>query len=416
MGMNKKTLAAFAGGAAALVAAFVLLSGDGSAHASSAREPMLPRTPAPVAAARPRAAYAGPSASVKEGNVAAPALRAADGPALDKARDLLRRLQAAVGPGTELPEDLRGDLLAFLSASEENRSALFHLIWDPAVPRAVAGNLRLFLMGLPDSETRRTLLAAYDAVDPNAVAAADGAARAKDPALLVATLRAASAAERVELMKKLPVDCGTEPRIGAWLLEAARDADEAVRCAAYARLAAAGNRDALTLLASVAGDSGRSEIERKHASFALTLHPEKIDVGELLRLYDGATEDVRRNLLRALSEAPSNRRVDDLLVEVLTSSDISEKTRRSAASAVAARLFRLSDEESRALGTRTAEAIKSLPAEDAVTVLTHLGNSVVKNQPLREMIQDLRRTAPEGGAIQVAMTNVPSLRFVLGMN
>jgi hypothetical protein len=413
------TFAALAGGAAALAGAIALLSSGGRHTADSGRESTLSRRPATVSAARPRAAYAGRSTAAAESVPAAPAPRpAADGATVEKARDLLRRLQAAVGPRLDFPDDLQRDLLAFLAASEENRAALFTLAWDPAIPRTVVGHLKIFLMNLPDAESRRVLLASFDAFDPNAAALADGAARAKDPALFVASLRAAaSGKERLELMKKIPQSALAEPHMAAWLLEAARsDQDEAVRGTAYAQLAFSGSKDVLPLIASVAGDAGRSEFERKSAAFALAIHPEKPSVEDLLRLYETGSEDVRRNLLLAFASAPSSRRVDDLLVEVLTDAGTSEKTRRSAASAVGQRLPRLPAEEARALGARTAEAVRSLGADDAVTVLTNLGGSVVKNQPLREAIQDLRRTAPEGGAIQLAIASVPSLRFVVSMN
>ncbi len=35
---------------------------------------------------------------------------------------------------------------------------------------------------------------------------------------------------------------------------------------------------------------------------------------------------------------------------------------------------------------------------------------------LRDAVRELERTAPAGGAIQLAMVNMPSLRFALGRN
>ncbi len=414
--------ATLAGGAAAFVAALWLLSGGRGAPAAGAhlREAAPARTASGTvrtpSAARPRAAYADPRspAADRGGNAAAPAADSLH----ERARDLLRRIEGSTGSGVDLPEDLQRDLLAFLSAGAEERNALFGLAWDPASPRMVLGHLRVFLARLADPEARRTLLAAFDAFNPRAAALADAAARAKDPELFVASLRAAaSAKERLDLMKSIPQASLAEPRLAAWLLEAAqRDPDEAVRCLAYGELAVSASRAAVPVLAAAAGDAGRSPVERGAAAFALGNHPDAASAGDLLRLYEEGSVDVRRNLLTALARAPSDRRVDDLLLEAVTSADAPLETRKAAAYAIGERLPRLPQGESRDLGTRTAAAVKALPADDAVEVLTSLGGSVVKNEPLREAIQDLRRTAPAGGPIQLAIVNVPALRFVAAMN
>jgi hypothetical protein len=415
------TLAAFAGGAAAFVAAIVLLAGGHVAPASAGETARL-RTPARTApgttAARPRAPYAAPAPAVDDrtrGQARADA--PAENAALERARDLFRRLEAAAGSRADLPGDLQRDLLAFLTAGEEDRAALFALAWDPAAPRMIVGRLKVFLMHVADAETRRVLLAAFDSFNPNAAALAEAAARAKDPDLFVASLRAAaSPKERVEMMKRIPQGAMAEPHIAAWLLEAARDdADEGVRCIAYGELAVSGAGAAVPILAAAAGDPGRSLAERKSAAFALANHPDRPGVDDLLRLYADGPDEVRRNLLSAFATAPADRRVDDLLIEVLSSPDATPKTRRAAAVAIGTRLPLLPAAEARELGARTAEAVRSLTADDAVEVLTCLGGSVVKNDPLREALQDLHRTAPAGGAIQLAFVTVPALKFVAGL-
>lgn len=416
------TLAAFAGGAAAFVAAIALLVG-GHASSASAREASASvrttRSGQGSSIARSRAPHASPvPAATDHSRVASRADAPAANPALERARDLFRRLESAAGSRADLPGDLQRDLLAFLEGGEENRAALFGLAWDPASPRMVVGRLRVFLMHLADAETRRVLLAAFDSFNPAAAALADASARAKDPDLFVASLRAVtSPKERADMMKRIPASAMAEPRIAAWLLETARDdADEGVRIVAYGELAVSGSKAVLPILAAAAGDPGRSPAERSAAAFALANHPGKPGVDDLLRLYADGDEGVRRNLLEALARSASDRRVDDLLVEVLSSPDSTQNTRRTAASAIETRLSLIPAGEARDLGARTAEVVRSLAADVAVEVLTSLGGSATRNQPLKEAFQDLSRTAPAGGAIQLAFATEPVLKFVAAMN
>lgn len=417
------TLAAIAGGALALVAAIVCLTGGKAAAASPGAKGRNGPAPQPrTAAAKPRASYADSTGKGRMGGQALPNRAAsadAGGSTADaRARDILGRLLAAIGSTTELPADLQRDILAFLAAGEENRTALFSLVWDTSTPRMAIGHVRVFLMGLKDEEARRTLLAAFDAFDPHAAERAAVAARAKDPSLFVASLRAAgSAAERVDLMRKIPKESWSEPTIAAWLLESAKqDADEDVRGNAYMLLAFGGSTESLPVIAAAAGDSGRSVKERQRAAFALAQLPAKHSIEELLRLYAGAPDEVRRNLLPAIAATPANRRVDDLLLEVLADGETTVKTRKAAASAIQARLEALSAADARDLGARTAEVIKSLDSDKAVLALNSLGGAVCMNEPLRDAVKDLERTAPAGGAIQVALVNTPALRFALGRN
>jgi hypothetical protein len=421
MRTQKVTLVAIAGGVVAAVAALLLLTG-GKAEARSSREQALSRGKTSTTAARPRAAYAWSGADSGNRGVeqAAATSSASDiaNPVAATARDLLARIGAAVGSTPELPAELRRDLLDFLAGGAANQAALFSVAWDPGTSRMVLGHLKVFLMGIPDEDARRGYLAAFDACDPHAAERAAVAARAKDPSLFVATLRAAaSPKEKVDAILRLPKEARTEPAIAAWLLEAARDdASEDVRGNAYAVLALSGNRDALPVITAAAADTGRSVAERKRAAFAMGLHPRKASLDELFRIYDQSPDEVRRNLLASFAVAPSSPRVDSLLLEVLGSSSTSEKTRKAAACALEDRLALLSAPEARDLGARVAEVIKSIESEQAVVVLNSLGGAVCRNEPIRDAVKELERTAPAGGAIQLAMVNIPSLRFALGRN
>ncbi len=414
------TLAAVAGGAAVLVVAVVCLTGgraDAASRGSSSRKGAAPQSR--TAAPRARAAYAARAGGDRTDGRALPDRgAAADGAVLAKARDLLGRLQAAVGPTTELPADLRRDLMDFLDGGEENRTALFSLAWDPSSSRMLLGHLKVFLMGIRDEESRRVLLAAFEAFDPHAAERAAVAARAKDPALFVASLRAAGTAkERVDLMRKIPRESWSEPTIAAWLLESAsRDPDEDVRGNAYMLLALGGNAGSLPVIAAAAGDPARSVKERQRAAFALAELPVKPSVDEMLRLYETSPDEVRRNLLAAVAGTPADRRIDDLLLEALAAGETTDKTRKAAASAIQSRLERLPAADARDLGARTAEIVKALDSEKAVLALNSLGGAVCVNEPLKEAVKELERTAPAGGAIQVALVNIPALRFALGRN
>jgi hypothetical protein len=420
--MNAKTmkLAAIAGGAVALLAAIVCLGG-GKATAA-ARNTGSPKgaVVARNATARPRATYAARTGRGGTGADVAPAAAAdaAADPRIARARDLLGRIQAVVGSRFDLPADLQRDILDFVNAGEENRAALFAMVWDPSTSRMVIGHLRVFFMGLKDEDARRTLVAAFDSFDPHAAERAAVAARAKDPSLFVASLRACdSGKEKVDLMRTMPQEAWSEPVIAAWLLEAAQsDADADVRGDAYAILAISGNTECLPVIAAAAGDSARSVKERKQAAFALSQIKVKPSVEELFRLYDGGPDEVRRNILPALAVSPANPRVDDLLLEVLGAADTVDKTRKAAASAIMQRLDVLSAADARNLGARTAEIIKALDSDRAVLVLNNLGGAVCSNEPLRDAVKDLERDAPKGGALQVALVSTPALRFALGRN
>lgn len=422
MNARNRLSAAAAGGAVLVVATLVLLA-DRKPHAPTAvanGRDAVGRDAARVPATTPRSTSRAKYAQANETNAAATVAQAAavsEGTTI-KARALLGRIQAALGPTPELPGDLQRDLLEFLSAGEENRTALFSMVWEPGTPRMVLGHLRVFLAGLKDEEARRTLLAAFDAFDPHAAERAAVAARTKDPSLFVASLRACtSAKEKVDLMKKIPKDAWSDPAIAAWLLESAsRDADEDVRGNAYIYLGFSKNAAAGPVIAAAVADAGRSVTERKRAAFALEQIPGSVALDELFRVYETAPDEVRRNLLPSIAAAPANRRVDDLLVEVLSGTETSEKTLKAAACAIDSRLRTLTVEETRDLGNRTAEAVKTLDSQRAVVALNSLGVAVVNCQPLREAVKDLERTAPAGGAIQVALVNIPSLRFALGRN
>ena len=419
--MNNKnmTLAVAAGAVGAIAVGFFFL-GEGRAEASPAdgraRAAGKPAVK-PSAAKSPRAKGAVAAGRRIEQSAVAVTAPAAD-PVAAKARDLLARLQVAAGSGYNLPEDLQRDILAFLEEGDAHRTAFFSLAWDPSTPRLTLGHLRVFLMNIKDEGTRRDLLAAFDAFDPQAAEKAAVAARAKDPAVFVADLRAAPTAKvRADLMRKIPREAWTNPEISAWLLEAARDdADEDVRGTAYGLLAFGGNPEARAVIENATGDSGRSVTERKRAAFALAQIPGKRSVEELLRLYENAPDEVRRNLLPLFAAAPADRRVDDLLLDLLAGTGTSDKTRKSAAIALQSRFGVLTHAEARDLGTRTGEVLKGLDATKAAEAIQSLTGAVCVNEPLREAVRDLERTAPPGGTLQVALVSTPALRYALGRN
>jgi hypothetical protein len=409
-------LAGLAAAAVAAVVAVVALSGGGapSAHPTG-RTPLPARAqarPATAPAARP--AYA-VLPSRPQASAAAP--DGTESPSVLRARDLARRIQQAAASAYDLPEDLRKDLLAFLAGGEENRTALFSVAWEPGTPRTVVGHLRLFLMGLKDASLRDSLVASLDSFDPSAALRAEMAGKSRDTPSLVSELQAMpSGKARTDRIFGITKETAAEPAVAAMLLQTARDdADVETRAAAYNRLALAGVTEALPLLVAVAGDEGHTARDRAMAAYALSIHPAQPAAEDLLRLYERGDDAARFYLMSKVAAMPADRRVDDLLLEVLSAEGTADNMRKSASNALAIRIFRLPAEEARDLGSRVADAVRSLTAERAALALTFLGNVVVRNQPLREAVVDLHRSAPPGGAVQLAIAASPALRMVAGL-
>jgi hypothetical protein len=411
-------LAAIAGGIAVAAAGLFVL-GNRSAQGQGAI-----RTRGRTPAASPHRAVAGlpgrSSGDTGSATVArAPAPIAApkaDSEAVRGARALFERLERAAGRPATLPEDLRRDLLAFLSGGDENRAALFQMVWAPGSSRMVLGHLKLFLLNLEDGGTRSALLASLDSFDPQAGLRGEVAARSRDPELLAADLRAMPAGEpKVHLLQMLSKETLKEDSVRRLLLDAARDdADESIRTIAYAKLAEGAVPGAPALYLAAASDAGRSARERQMAAYALSFHPEQAPADELFRLWDGSPDEVRIHLLVSLAQAGPSARVDDLLLETLVSAR-DDRFRKQAANAIGMRLYQLPAEAARDLGSRTAEVLKGLSEETTATALRSLGGVVVDNQPLREAVVGLHRTSTRGGAIQVAIASSPALRMAVGL-
>jgi hypothetical protein len=409
-----RTIAAAAGLAVAFAAGACLLAGGSDCPNkgnSVARPASAPR--APIATRSSYAVVAAPAAPV----AAASRAVAVPDAVLVRARELFRRLELAVGTDAVLPEEIRRDLLAFLSEGEANRAALFGLAWEPSAPKMVLGHLKLFLMGLPDATKRAEYLAAFETRDPRYAERVELTKKLRDPAALAEELRLVpSGEEKTRRIRMLPKETCSDPAVAKFLLETARgDVDAESRSAAYVRLSLAGVAEAMPIQLAAAGDDSRDVMERANAAMSLGMNPARPALEDLIALYDRSPADVRRNLLSSLSKAPSSRRVDDLLLDALVAEGSGIETRKAASVAIGFRLHRLPAEEARDLGARTAAAVKNLSAESAAEALNCLGISVVKNEPLREAVQDFHRTSPAGGAIQLAIAASPALRMVAGL-
>jgi len=408
------------GGAVAAAAAvgFVMLGGlsapGGIGKPSRAARPSA--TPVSKTSGTPAdSAAVGPGA-VDYGTVLRAAAPAAESEAVLRARELYRRIEGATGRPATLPEDLQRDLLAFLGEGEANREALFRMVWDPGSSRLVLGHLRLFLMNLEDGAVAKPLIASLDSFDPLAGMKAEVAAKSRDPSLLAAELRSMPGGDpKVHRIHMIPKEAAQEGAVKEYLLETARDdLDAAVRSAVYTKLAEAAVPEAPAIFLAAASDPGRPVRERQMAAYSLHLHPKKQPAETLLDLWDSGPAEVRIHLLASLAVSGPSARIDDLLLETLGNAP-DEKFRRAASNAIGMRLYRLPADAARDLGARTAEILKSLPAEVTATALNSLGGVAMQNQPLREAIHELHRSAPRGGAIQVAIASSPALRMVVGM-
>jgi hypothetical protein len=418
MNAIQKTLAVGGAVAAAAAIGFVVLGGL-SAPGRQVGKPSRAARPAPAPISRNQehaVESTAPAFGSRHAGSTAAVTPAAEPESVVRARALYKRIEGATGRPATLPEDLQRDLLAFLGEGEANREALFRMVWDPGASRLVLGNLRLFLMNLEDGATAKPLIAQLDSFDPMAGLKADVAAKSRDPSLLAAELRAMPAGDpKVHRIHNIPKDAAQSGAVKEYLLETARDdLDEGVRSAVYAKLADAGVPEAPAIFIAAASDSGRSARERQMAAYALRLHPTKQSLETLFDLWDNGPAEVRIHLLAQFAEVGPSARVDDLLLETLSNGS-DEKFRKAATNAIGTRLYRLPANEARDLGSRTAEILKSLPADVTATALNSLGGAVVENQPLREAIHELHRNAPRGGAIQVAIASSPALRMVVGL-
>jgi len=416
MTARHRTIAALAGAVAAVLGGIGLLGG-GSAPEAPARDVAGLPAAAPVPSSRSLPSYAVVEAHRAETPLPAPSTAPVADAAVRAARDLFARLEKAAGLDPTLPADLQRDLLAFLAESEANRTALFRMVWEPGASRMVLGHLKLFLIGLPDEAQRLSMVAALESFDPQHAERVEMAAKAKDPALLASELRrAASSEEKTRRIRLLSKEVCAEPAVAAFLLETAReDRDPETRSASYLRLSVAGVAEAMPVLVAAVADDARDVKERSIAAMSLGISPARPPADDLVRLFEASPPDVRRNLLASLARAGSSRRVDDLLLDALVAEGSGIETRKSASNAIGIRIFLLPAGEARDLGARTATAMKELTPDLAAAALPALGPFVVKNEPLREAVQDMHRTAPAGGAIQLAIASSPALRMVAGL-
>ncbi|HEU4395433.1 MAG TPA: hypothetical protein VFS92_07690, partial [Planctomycetota bacterium] len=403
--------------ATAAVVGFVVLGGLSAPGRVGKPSRAARPAPAPISST-PGPRVDSTAAHPRGGDVgsAAAAAPAAESAVVLRARELYKRIEGAAGRPATLPEDLQRDLLAFLGEGEANREALFRMVWDPGASRLVLGHLRLFLMNLEDAATAKPLIAALDSFDPMAGLKADVAAKSRDPSLLAAELRAMPAGDpKIHRIHMIPKDAAQEGAVKEFLLEAARDdVDPEVRSAVYTKLAEAALPEAPAIFLEAASDPGRPVRERQMAAYSIHLHPKKPDSESLFDLWDAGPDEVRIHLLTPLAMSGPSARVDDLLLETLSRAS-DEKFRKAATNAIGIRLYKLPAAEARDLGSRTAEILKSLPAEVTATALNSLGGVAMQNQPLREAIHELHRNAPRGGAIHVAIASSPALRMVVGL-
>ncbi len=405
---------ALLGALAAVVGGLWLVSQGPSAEAAG---PRIKGRAVPGAAVQRGNRPAGVAAAPSVSPVRPAAAAFVESAAVLRARELLQRLQAAVGPRPELPADLERDLLAFLREGGEGRDAFLRMAWDPSVPRLVVGHLQLFLGRIQDSELAGSLLAALDRFAPDHAARTEMARKSSDPALMVADLRAgAPGKEKADRVFRISRETSRLPVVAEFLLETARqDPDEATRLAAYNRLAYAGVGGTKDLLIEVASDSGRSPRERGGALHSLQLCPEPLSSGALVRLYEDSPVEVRPFVATLMAGAGPDRRVDDILIGAVAGQESPQNLRDAAAASIGRRLCSLPREEARDLGDRAATAVRDLPEAASADVLKLLGSGVLRNEPLREAVKDLHRTAPAGSVLQVAIASSPALRMAAGL-
>ena len=416
--MNARNMKFAVGGAVAAAAVGFVVLGGLSAPGKVGKPSRATRpAPAPISGTTgPRVTSTAASPAGRDAGSAAAAARASESALVLRARELYKRIEGATGRPATLPEDLQTDLLAFLGEGEANREALFRMVWDPGASRLVLGHLRLFLMNLKDTEAAKPLIASLDSFDPQAGLKAEVAAKSRDPSLLAAELRAMPAGDpKIHRIHMIPKDAAQEGAVKEFLLEAARDdVDPEVRSAIYTKLAEAALPEAPAIFLEAASDAGRPVRERQMAAYSIHLHPKKPEAATLFDLWDAGPDEVRIHLLTPLAMSGPSARVDDLLLETLSRAS-DEKFRKAATNAIGIRLYKLPAAEARDLGSRTAEILKSLPAEVTATALNSLGGVAMQNQPLREAIHELHRNAPRGGAIHVAIASSPALRMVVGL-
>ena len=368
---------------------------------------------ATTTARAPRAADSGNGAATEPTAATPPASTTVDRQAV--ARDLIRRLKE-IGTDFKVPDDLRGDLLAFMTGSPEDRDLLFRMAWNPATPARVNGNLGLFLRMLEDPALRESLLAAFNEHDPENAARVAMAERARDTQLLAAELRATpSGKARFDLVANLPEEACTDPDVGAFLKDAAdRDPDVETRAAAFNRLACANVEGTRKILLDAVGDPGRTLRERQAAAHSILALKDKPDAEELVRLYEEAPDDVRPLLLANFGQAGPSRRIDDILLENAVAVG-DRRLRSNSTLAIGYRIVKLPKPDARDLGERTAALVRSAGPETSAEMLKYLGLAAMQDGPVRDAVRDLGRSAPTGGAIQVAISGNPALRSAAGL-
>ncbi|MCK6479789.1 MAG: hypothetical protein HUU06_04905 [Planctomycetaceae bacterium] len=333
-----------------------------------------------------------------------------------RARDLIARLRQ-IPDNFAVPADLRADLLSFMTASTDSRDLLFRMAWNPATPARALANLELFLRTLPDRTLGEALIAAFETFDPENAVRTEMAAKAGDTALLVADLRALPAGkDRHGRLIHLTKDACRDPAVADFLRETATDDPDAeTRIVAGYLLAsvdAAGTRE---ILVAAATDPGRTLRERQSAAHSMTLLPGQAPAADLVRMYEEAPDEVRPLVVQSFPSAGPSDRIDAILLENAASVAGPRNLRNSSTGALGLRLVRLKGDAARVLGERTAEIVRNASPEASVEMLKHLGLAVVENAEVRDAVRDLSRTAPSGGAVQVAIATNPALKMAAGL-
>jgi hypothetical protein len=333
-----------------------------------------------------------------------------------RARDLIRRLRE-IPDNFVVPADLRADLLAFMTASAESRDLLFRMAWNPATPVRALANLELFLRTLPDRALAGDLLAAFETFDPENATRLEVAGRSKDTALLVADLRALPAGkDRHGRLIHLTKDACRDPGVAAFLLETAKDdPDTETRIVAGYLLASVDVPGTREILVAAAADPGRTLRERQSAAHSMTLLPGQPSAADLVRMYEEAPDEVRPLVVQNFPSAGPSDRIDAILLENAAAVSGPRNLRNCSTAALGLRLVRMKGDAARNLGERTAELVRNAGPEASVEMLKHLGLAVVENAEVRDAVRDLSRSAPSGGAVQVAIATNPALKMAAGL-
>ena len=168
------------------------------------------------------------------------------------------------------------------------------------------------------------------------------------------------------------------------------------------------------ILVEAVTDPGRSLRERQTAAHSLQILKDGPDAAELVRLYEEAPEEVRPLVMASFGRAGPSRRIDDILIESAVAVG-DRRLRSNATLAIGFRIVNLPKSDARDLGERTAMLVRSAGPESSAEMLKYLGLAAMQDGPVRDAVRELSRTAPTGGAVQVAIAANPALRTAAGL-